>query len=57
MDFENDPVYQELTTQHPYTIMTLPAVAEDLGIPYVFLLHEVYDALRFARQAEAGAGE
>ena len=52
MSYQSDPVYRELTEQHPYTLEALRGIAKDLGIPYVFLVHEVYEAFRFVRLAE-----
>lgn len=46
------PLLKELTEQHPYTIDTLRGISEDLGLPYVFLVHEICDAWLFARQAD-----
>ena len=57
MNCQPDPILAEITEQHPYTMEALRGIAEDLHIPYVFLLSEICDILRFTRQAEAGAGE
>ena len=51
------PLLKELTEQHPFTMMSLQGISEDLGMPYVFLVHEVCEAWLFTRQAEAVTGK
>ena len=52
MSYKNDPIFRELKENHPYTMEALRGIAEDLGVPYAFLLHEVCEAYRFVRLAE-----
>jgi len=56
-DSKDHPLLKELTEQHPFTMMSLQGISDDLGIPYVFLVHEICEAWRFTRQVEDGAGE